>query len=1379
MTIGNIYDLNFLLKLTNKLFENHTFDSYLTNQQLIVLNHILKHNELNSEIWPDFMSGNLRLKVKIDQTVEDKANQEQLQTTDGVAGSPKNTHIKKEDDFETNTINDDDEFTRSYDDEDLSKLDLDALKEQIDGAYFVGNLSLKVRYVLSQFGIENNLTDYLEEGIDNTDKVESYGGESPTNANTEDNLFTSTDANEDGEDDDYDFDEDDEPNKEAESNDNATEEVVESDRTFKDSTTQCLTLEITISKNTLATYLNPNDIEEKILENSDKFFHSLENDRETMLKKLKLQRSDQKITTDSDTIDLNGNNSDDNKGSIDDDDDDATIRVPKRQRNRDVTGDDDDEEDDDDESKKDKEGNSPKKLKTLPTGLGIENLSLKHLLSRIQSNKNKLNISDYELKHLLTEVRKNRSKWTSDERIGQEELYEACERVVMELRNYTEHSTPFLNKVSKKDAPNYHLVIKKSMDLNTVLKKLKALQYNSKQEFVDDIMLIWKNCLTYNSDPSHFLRAHAIAMQKKSLQLIPLIPNITIRNRADVERELEELEKDKDYKDNDDKEDAEEEVAGSGRKGLTMGAHKLAKDSSATNNSTNTDTNEETTKVINKMDIEVQKGEGEEKEGEVMPESDQSLSQDKGNDKIIETGTNFSKDDDKHSTPQSHNNTEEETKDQSEKMASESKTEIEEDSKINESSEENAGDKVNSNDSKTEQPQVTTVIEGETEDKGEAEVPADEEEDDEDDDEDEEAQTFVVEKDDDKDDVELSVWKSITANIRADICLKRSEYFKTGQLNSELDALLKDPERMKPFFQLYKEFKDQKELEMFRLKMEQNSIMKNGFGTALVKQEDYSSIGGATNPSENQEGNDAYGKTYEGMDLDSSTLLKEYDTMNYLPEFAYGGQDQQMLDQNEEDAVNRILELGMTKKSALLDNVGKGLTPKVNSNISLIQEIRRICHKISLIRMLQNPYSTQFNKANPGQILNAHQYRYEKVNDDIDIDPISQLHNHDYKHDKNVMWKVMHKNVSKIAMSNGFETTQPTAIDILTEIAGNYLSNLTRSLKIHKETNSVNRMKPEEMLEAVLLENGINKPDDLYSYMESEFEKKTKKLKDVKAKLENFLKDLLRPTLQDLSERNFEDESQSFVTGDFASNLNGEDFFGFRELGLEQEFGILSNSVPISLLSFQFQATDSETKEQVMKLQAEEIKDIVYEKVSKKDLQSDRFSPIVLSLLTQSYEKTKSAIPKINKVVTAEAEKDNDDVTEEEPKTKPLEDNDDLLVMEDDELPVKTKMGSRLRLPPTGKISTTYKKRPLADAFILPEEDPIDEINVNNDSDQVKVEDVPENNGTPMDNDRELDLQISENPLFDSPDIDNNSFGLNLEDNDIAVSNSSLNLKLG
>jgi transcriptional activator SPT7 len=75
------------------------------------------------------------------------------------------------------------------------------------------------------------------------------------------------------------------------------------------------------------------------------------------------------------------------------------------------------------------------------------------------------------------------------------------------------------------------------MDLGTVLKKLKAFQYRSKKEFVDDLMLIWDNCLLYNADPNHFLRKHAIAMQRKTLSLVDLIPDITIRERADVEAE--------------------------------------------------------------------------------------------------------------------------------------------------------------------------------------------------------------------------------------------------------------------------------------------------------------------------------------------------------------------------------------------------------------------------------------------------------------------------------------------------------------------------------------------------------------------------------------------------------------------------------------------------------------------------------------------------------------------------------------------------------------------------------------------------------------------------------------------------------------------------
>lgn len=75
------------------------------------------------------------------------------------------------------------------------------------------------------------------------------------------------------------------------------------------------------------------------------------------------------------------------------------------------------------------------------------------------------------------------------------------------------------------------------MDLGTVMKKLKQHAYKSKKEFVEDLNLIWANCLKYNADPSHFLRKHAKAMQKLTASLVPLIPDIEIKDRAQMERE--------------------------------------------------------------------------------------------------------------------------------------------------------------------------------------------------------------------------------------------------------------------------------------------------------------------------------------------------------------------------------------------------------------------------------------------------------------------------------------------------------------------------------------------------------------------------------------------------------------------------------------------------------------------------------------------------------------------------------------------------------------------------------------------------------------------------------------------------------------------------
>lgn len=88
--------------------------------------------------------------------------------------------------------------------------------------------------------------------------------------------------------------------------------------------------------------------------------------------------------------------------------------------------------------------------------LGASSLTLKHLIARIDLKRDQVRASDAELRLLMNEVRKNRSKWASEENVNQEELYEALEKVLTELKAHTEYSTPFLTRVNKRDAPDYY-----------------------------------------------------------------------------------------------------------------------------------------------------------------------------------------------------------------------------------------------------------------------------------------------------------------------------------------------------------------------------------------------------------------------------------------------------------------------------------------------------------------------------------------------------------------------------------------------------------------------------------------------------------------------------------------------------------------------------------------------------------------------------------------------------------------------------------------------------------------------------------------------------------------------------------------------------------
>lgn len=205
------------------------------------------------------------------------------------------------------------------------------------------------------------------------------------------------------------------------------------------------------------------------------------------------------------------------------------------------------------------------------TNLGASSLTLKHLISRIDAQRDRVHATDAQLRSLISEVRKNRSKWANEDRVGQEELYESMEKVLMELKA-GEHAHPFLQRVNKREAPDYYNVIKHPMDIGTMMKKLKQLQYKSKKDFVDDLMLIWSNCLKYNGDPSHFLRKKALHMKKETEKLVPLIPEITVRDRAEVEAEERRIRNgDIDADGAEDSEDEEPIMASRGRKAPSKG----------------------------------------------------------------------------------------------------------------------------------------------------------------------------------------------------------------------------------------------------------------------------------------------------------------------------------------------------------------------------------------------------------------------------------------------------------------------------------------------------------------------------------------------------------------------------------------------------------------------------------------------------------------------------------------------------------------------------------------------------------------------------------------------------------------------------------------
>lgn len=177
----------------------------------------------------------------------------------------------------------------------------------------------------------------------------------------------------------------------------------------------------------------------------------------------------------------------------------------------------------------------------------------------------------------------------------------------------------------------------------------------------------------------------------------------------------------------------------------------------------------------------------------------------------------------------------------------------------------------------------------------------------------------------------------------------------------------------------------------------------------------------------------------------------------------------------------------------------------------------------------------------------------------------------------------LQRSVAKIFYHSGFEEYQPTAIEVATDIASDFFRKIGETVKSYMEAPKVPAVDtPDAGSSATEWKNAYTEPeivlhtlsgvginiDELESYIKEDVDRLGTKLSTAHDRLKLLLTELLRPALADGGEdgsRAFADGSDQFVAGDFAEDID-EDFFGFKELGLDREFGLSTLSVPLHLL---------------------------------------------------------------------------------------------------------------------------------------------------------------------------------------------------------------------
>ncbi|KAL8915851.1 MAG: hypothetical protein Q9172_006605 [Xanthocarpia lactea] len=801
------------------------------------------------------------------------------------------------------------------------------------------------------------------------------------------------------------------------------------------------------------------------------------------------------------------------------------------------------------------------------TNLGASSLTLKHLIARIDMKRDKVVASDLELRSLMSEVRKNRSKWASEDRIGQEELYESAEKVLNELKAMTEHSTAFLQRVNKREAPDYYNVIKQPMDLGSMTKKLKNVQYKSKQDFVTDLSLIWSNCLNYNQNPDHFLRRHALFMRKETEKLVPLIPTITIRDRAEVEAEERRQHQAEADIDGGEESDDEPIISSRGRKAPGKKAKKgsTAPRKAPAGNSEN------------------------------APSSEGKLSS-------------------QHLAPNSLGSN---LKNETLRAESEAATERSHTDPVTPPPCING---LHANNSSNLDPDSTDVDGVESFVNGAA------------------APTADAQREVEYEDAGYKIWKQVTKKDRARVTAERHRLFRGNEINEDEPALLRTKAGMRSW-----------------LKKQKQAILEGAAGRRRAE----------TVAKETEEAGPSGETLAEGIEGEEESVLPDYyDTMSAIPDLPdrlrWIEKTPGVVEDPSEEYL-RVLPQG------LFTSPESSLVKKIGDNMKQLQATRKICSKIAVVKQMQiqsQMYHGQFQKVDPAPLVEQDVEAHVMNDGGPLVSP-------------EVVRAALRRSVSEIFFHTGFEEVQPSALDAVTSLASDFFIKISKTLAEYSETPKVpvpkavpgvagqvevvwkDRFTQEEMILHTLHENGSDL-EALESYVKDEVDRSGTKMVQMQDRMKAHLADLLRPALTDAGpdgSNAFNDGSEQFVSGDFADDY-GEDFFGFRELGLDKELGLASMAVPLHLLQNRMHSAHQSQNQSNMS-----------------------------SNLPSALQPPASLTP-----ITVDNVNDQIGLVQQFFRDKLAANNNKPLV-EDDELPQKQRF-PKPRLPPTGKISSP-RKRPI------------------------------------------------------------------------------------